>query len=69
MTRQERARANARARADKARKMVINAITGIFSSEYKKKSGSWHYRQIGKAINLDSRVVAKYIKEFEEKDY
>jgi hypothetical protein len=65
MTRQERARSNAKAKAEKARKAVINAITGLYADEYKKKSGAWHIKRIAEAINLDPRVVSKYVKLYE----
>jgi len=66
MTRQERALSNSKARADKARKAVINTITGIFSDEYKKKSGAWHMGKIAEATKLNRKVVSKYLKQWEE---
>lgn len=68
MTRQERALSNAKAKSDKARKAVINIITGMFADEYKKKSGAWHIKNIAKNINLDPRVVSKYLKQWEEEE-
>jgi len=65
MTRQERARSNAQAKAEKARKSVINAVTGLYADEYKKVNGKWHIKKIGEAINLDPRVVSKYLKQWE----
>jgi len=66
MTRQERALSNSKARADKARKAVINTITGMFSDEYKKKSGAWHIGKIAEATKLNRKVVSKYLKQWEE---
>jgi len=66
MTRRERAISNAKAKAEKAKKAVINAITGLYADEYKKKSGAWHIKRIAETINLDPRVVSKYIKEYEK---
>lgn len=66
MTRQERARKNATARAEKAKKTVINAITGLYADEYKKKNGKWHYGKIAKDMKLDRDTVAKYVKLFDE---
>ena len=66
MTRQERARSNAKAKAEKARKAVINAITGIYADEYKKKSGTWHIGKIVEATGVSRNIVAKYIKQYEE---
>lgn len=65
MTRQERARSNAKAKAEKARKAVINAITGLYADEYKKKSGAWHIGKISEAIGLDRDTVSKYVKQYE----
>lgn len=65
MTRQERARSNAKAKAERTRKAVINAITGLYADEYKKVNGSWHIKRIATSINLDPRVVSKYIKQWE----
>jgi len=65
LTRQERARSNAKAKAEKTRKAVINAITGLYADEYKKVNGKWHIKRIAEAINIDPRVVSKYIKQYE----
>jgi hypothetical protein len=65
MTRQERARSNAKAKAEKARKAVINAITGLYADEYKKKSGTWHIGKVAEATGLHREVVSKYIKQYE----
>jgi len=66
MTRTERARSNAKARADKARKAVINAITGLYADEYKKKSGAWHIGKISKVTRVHRDTVSKYLKQYEE---
>ncbi|SFQ01662.1 hypothetical protein [Hydrogenimonas thermophila] len=68
MTRRERAISNARAKAEKARKAVINAITGLYADEYKKKSGAWHIGKIVEATGVSRNIVAKYLKEFEEEN-
>jgi len=65
VTRQERARSNAKAKAEKTRKAVINAVTGLYADEYKKVNGTWHIKKIAHAINLDPRVVSKYLKQWE----
>jgi len=52
MTRQERARSNAKAREEKTRKAVINAITGLYADEYKKKSGAWHIGKVAEATGV-----------------
>lgn len=66
MTRQERAISNSKARANKTRKTVINAITGLYADEYKKKSGTWHINKIAKATGLHRTIVSKYLKQWEE---
>ena len=63
MTRQERAIANTKAREERARAKVTNAITGLMAATYKKKSGSWNISKIAEDTNLDRRTVSKYIKE------
>lgn len=66
MTRTERAKSNAKARADKARKTVINAITGLYADEYKKVNGSWHMGKLVKATGVHRDTVSKYLKQYEE---
>ena len=63
MTRQERAIANTKAREAKAKAKVVNAVTGLMSETYKKKSGAWHIGNIAKDTNLDRKTVSKYLKE------
>ena len=63
LTRQERARANTKAREEKAKTKVINAVTGLMSETYKKKSGSWNISKIAEDTKLNRRTVSKYIKE------
>ena len=66
MTRQERAKSNAKARAEKARKAVINAITGLYADEYRKVNGKWHIGKISKATSITEKTVSKYLKQYEE---
>lgn len=63
MTRQERAKLNTKAREEKAKAKVINAITGLMNETYKKKNGSWNISKIAEDTNLDRRTVTKYIKD------
>lgn len=65
MTRQERARNNSKAKAEKTRKAVINAVTGLYADEYKKKSGAWHIGKIAKATGIERKAVSKYLKQWE----
>ena len=67
MTRQERAKTNTEERANKAKTKVINAITGLMATTYKKASGAWHIGKIAEDTNLHRETVSKYIKEIEEK--
>jgi len=46
-------------------KKVVNLLTGLFSTEYKKKNGKWHYGKICEALSLSPNTVKKYVKEFE----
>lgn len=63
MTRVERSKANAELKAKKARNKVINAVTGLMSETYKKKSGAWHIGMIAKDTSLTEKTVSKYLKE------
>lgn len=65
MTRRERAISNARAKAEKARRAVITAVTGLYADDYRKKSGAWHIGKIAEATGLHRDVVSKYLKEWE----
>jgi len=65
VTRQERALLNAKEREEKAKRKVINAITGLMSETYKKKSGAWHIGKIAKDTNLTPKTVSKHIKAIE----
>jgi hypothetical protein len=65
MTRQERARTNAQAKSDKARKAVVTAITGLYADEYKKVNGSWSISKLSDALNMSRNTVSKYLKLWE----
>ncbi len=67
VTRQERAKANTEAREEKAKAIVTNAVTGLMSETYKKKSGTWNVTKIAKDTKLNRRTITKYIKEIETK--
>jgi len=66
MTRQERAISNSKAKAEKARKAVINIVTCLFPNEYKKKSGAWHIGKIAEATGLHRTIASKYIKQLQK---
>lgn len=67
LTRQERAKENARAREEQAKTKVINAITGLMATIYKKKSGAWNITKIAEDTNLHRDTVSKHLKEFIKK--
>ena len=67
MTRSEHLK-NVKKKEEEANRIkVVNAITGLMSQEYKKKSGTWHIGRICAATNLSHNTVKKYIKEYENK--
>lgn len=65
-TRQKHMEKVNKGRSDKARRTVIQMITGLLAHEYKKPSGDWNASQIAKETGLTRQTVAKYIKEFED---
>lgn len=67
-TRRERALLNAEKREREARNKVINCVTGLMSSEYKKKSGAWHIGKIAKDVNLTEKTVSKHLKAYLAED-
>ena len=50
---------------EKNKRAVINAITGLYAEDYKKKSGAWHYQKIADATGISRYTVASIIKEYE----
>lgn len=65
LTRQERALLNAKEKEEKAKRKVINAISGLMAETYKKKSGKWHIGKIAKDTNLTEKTVSKHLKAIE----
>ena len=66
MTRSEHMK-NVKKKEEEANRIkVVNAITGLMSEEYKKKSGTWHIGRICAATNLSHNTVKKYIREYEK---
>ena len=49
---------------EKNKRAVINAITGLYAEDYKKKSGAWHYQKIADATGISRYTVASIIKEY-----
>jgi hypothetical protein len=66
VTRAERSKANAELKAQHAKKKVVNAVTGLMASTYRKKSGAWHIGSIAKDTGLTEKTVSKYLKELKE---
>jgi predicted transcriptional regulator len=66
MTRQERAKVNSKLIQEKAKRKVINTITGMFADEYKKVNGTWHISKISKQLAMSRNTVSKYLKQWEE---
>ena len=66
MERRERALLNAQLREERAKKKVINCITGLMAETYKKKSGSWHIGKIAEDTQLTPKTVSKHIKAWEK---
>lgn len=60
-TREQHARNMTKKREEKARKKVLNVITGMFKDDYKKKDGSWHISKIAKDSDTNRRTVMKYL--------
>lgn len=67
ITRQKNASINSKNIENKTRELVIDAITGEYPKEYKKKSGAWHIKIISESIKVNTKTVSKYIKESENK--
>ena len=51
---------------DRNYRKVVNLLTGLFSDDFKKKSGAWHYGKICEELHLSPNTVKKYIKEYED---
>ena len=62
MTRQERSRANSILREKRAKKLVEDTITGLYSHEYKKPNGKWYIKRIAEHTGLHSDTVSKHLK-------
>lgn len=48
-------------RAENSKAKIEGLINGLFSNDYKKKSGSWHISKIAKDLNLNRDTVSKYL--------
>jgi len=61
MTRTERAKANTKLRAERAKLKVLDATTGLLQNEFKKVNGTWNISKIAKELNMSVNTVKKYI--------
>ena len=69
MTRQERALSNSKLIEERAKKKVINTITGLYADEFKKVNGTWHIGKISKQLGMARNTVSKYLKQWEEQEH
>jgi len=63
MTRRERALSNSKAQYEKAHKKIMNAITGIFADEYKKKNGTWNIMKLARELSMSKNTIKKHLQE------
>jgi hypothetical protein len=68
-TRQEHAKTMAQQKAEKAKRKVINAITGLMAETYKKKNGKWNAKAIALDLQISQPTVAKYLREHEASNH
>jgi len=68
MSREEAGRNAAATKAERARKAVEDAITGLMADTLKKKNGKWNAAKIAEATGLHPDTVRKYLKEIESED-
>ena len=64
MTRIENMKKINEERAKEKKRKVLNAISGMFSEDLKKKNGKWNIAKISRELNISENTVKKYIKEF-----
>lgn len=61
MTRQEQAKKMAQGKLEQSTRKVLNMITGLLSSEYKKESGKWNITKIAEELKMSRTTVTKII--------
>ena len=66
MTREEIAKKNALEREKRSKKLVYGLISGLFSKDYRKKSGRWNIKLIAEHTELHRDTVSKHLKFFDE---
>ena len=67
MTRQERARTNARMKYERAQAAVLGIVKGLIADEFRKKSGEWNISKIAKHLGMTRDTVRKHLKELQER--
>ena len=66
MSRKDHIKKVHQARSEKTRSKILNAMTGMFSHDFKKKNGKWNTAKIARELNLAVNTVKKYLKEIED---
>jgi DNA-binding transcriptional ArsR family regulator len=66
MTRAERARANAKKIKETKRKIILDAITGMFKHKYIKDDGTWNIYRLSKDLKMSHNTIRKHLKELKE---
>ena len=61
MTRKERSIQNSINRERRAKKLVLDTITGLYFEEYKKPSGKWNIKVIAEHTGLHRDTVSKHL--------
>ena len=61
MTRQEQAKKMAQGKLEQSTRKVLNMVTGLLSSEYKKESGKWNITKIAEELKMSRTTVTKII--------
>lgn len=50
-------------KAEEAKRKIINCMTGIFNTDYKKKNGKWNAIKLAEATGLSDKTVRKHLKD------
>jgi hypothetical protein len=66
MTRKERSIQNSINREKRAKKLVKDTITGLYSDEFKWASGKWNIKAIAEHTGLHRDTVSKHVNLFND---
>ena len=66
MTRRERALSNAKTIKEQKRKIILNTLTGMFATEYKRKNGAWNISKLSRDLKMSDNTIRKHLKEMQE---